>query len=259
MTTAGVLFERSGTAVVPTEHAVGPWSDGRLHGGAVAGLLAELLTSAAAAGQSVASFRAELLGAVPSERFEVRSRCVRRGRRLSVWETELTSQNRVHARASAMLAAPDGGGPDAMLPAPRHGPDDGTTPAPHVTRSSPFFEGIDFRVVQGTIGAAGPASVWARVAHRWFDDCEPSGLARLAGVADVAYGFGLPIEGDEWLAMNLDVGIHLAHQPRGEWILLDATTELGPTGLGVGHAEVADRTGRVGRVTQSVILRRGRP
>ena len=78
------------------------------------------------------------------------------------------------------------------------------------------------------------------------------------GAADTAYGYGLPISSDEWLAMNLDIHVNLVREPVGEWILLDAATEIGTTGVGVGHAQIADLDGRLGRVTQSVLVHAAR-
>ncbi len=255
---SSVLFERAGGALEPTEHALGPWADGRLHGGAVAGLIAELIAPKAGDDQAVAVLRVELFGPVRRERLHAEVGCARPGERLSIWDVSLESGDRVLARGTGLLAAPGDGGPDAVGPAESPGPDQGAAPTRRVARSSPFFEGIEFRVVSGDIGSAGPAAVWTNVSHWWFDDGPPSGLAKLAAVADVAYGYGLPIDSSRWLAMNLDLCLHLLREPRGQWLLLDAETELTPTGVGVGHAAVADLDGRLGRVTQSVVLRAAR-
>lgn len=256
MSTRQVLFERDGDALVPTDRALGPWSDGRLHGGAVAGLLAELVARVTSDDQMVASFRVDLFGPVPSEPLLAESVCVRNGDRLAIWDASLRSAGRTRARATAILSAPPDAGPDAVAALGLPGPDCGTAPSRLVTESSPFFEGIEFAEVRGAIGRAGPTAVWTNVGHWWSDEGPPSALTRLVAAADTVYGYGSPVEGPEWFSMNLDLTVHLLREPRGEWLLLDAETDLSSSGLGVGHARIGDLEGRVGTVSQSVYVRR---
>ncbi len=86
---------------------------------------------------------------------------------------------------------------------------------------------------------------------------DPSGLQRAAAAADFGNGVSQVLP-PEYLFINPDLTIHLARPVEGEWVCLRAATW--PTGQGVGLAESAvwDRSGRVGRSCQSLLLdRRG--
>lgn len=250
-----VLFVRDGDdVVVPTGHARGPWADGRLHGGAVAGLFAELFEAARPSHQEIGALRIELLGPVPDVALRHSVSIARSGRKVSVFDATLSSGSTVHARATATTVGPSSrGGPDAV--APTHIPPPGAgVPAPdRVAASSPFFGAIEYRQIDGVIGEAGPASVWCRVLHRWFAETEPTPLARLMAVADSAYGYGLPVTTRDWLVTNVDLSVHLHRQPVGDWIHFAAAADINASGIGVGYARLADTRGSIGAVAQLVV------
>ena len=63
---------------------------------------------------------------------------------------------------------------------------------------------------------------------------------------------------DERLPGYSDLTINLLRRPVGEWICLDARTELGPNGCGHAESTIYDRQGLIGRALQTLALdRRG--
>jgi hypothetical protein len=53
--------------------------------------------------------------------------------------------------------------------------------------------------------------------------------------------------------------VHLHRQPAGEWIGVDATTVVGPTGAGTVSALLHDEDGHTARSAQALIVRPRRP
>lgn len=221
----------------------------------MAGALAALVEGSDRVGQ-VRRLTVDLLGPVPQRPLRPRVEVVRSGRKVEVVDVALLADDVVVARASGVCirAGRSGGPAGATSPTGAAPPEEGRPATDRVTASSPFFAGIEFRQVSGTIGEPGPTSVWCRVRHRWFDDEEPSGLVRAAAVADSAYGYGQRVRSADWPTVNVDLTVQLLRPPRGEWILVDATTELGEEGIGLGQARLADREHTIGAVTQSVIV-----
>jgi acyl-CoA thioesterase len=73
-------------------------------------------------------------------------------------------------------------------------------------------------------------------------------------MADAASGIGAALDWDRWLFVNVDLGIHLLRPPAGEWMAMDASTTIGPTGMGLCSSTLFDRDGAVGTSTQSLLV-----
>ncbi|MGH3412240.1 MAG: hypothetical protein ACRDPH_04075 [Marmoricola sp.] len=54
--------------------------------------------------------------------------------------------------------------------------------------------------------------------------------------------------------MNTDLTVHVFRPPEGEWVCLEARTELGPGSVGLAAARVSDRRGTVGRSAQALLV-----
>ncbi|HEX3649428.1 MAG TPA: thioesterase family protein, partial [Pseudonocardiaceae bacterium] len=59
----------------------------------------------------------------------------------------------------------------------------------------------------------------------------------------------------QWLFINTELTVHLWRVPGGEWIGLDATSVLGPTGVGLATSTLHDAAGPVGRGAQALLVR----
>ena len=53
-----------------------------------------------------------------------------------------------------------------------------------------------------------------------------------------------------------DLTVYLHRQPEGEWICLDATTDVDPHGAGVAHSRLYDQRGAIGRSLQGLFIDR---
>ncbi len=118
----------------PTEHARGPWDPRALHGGAPAALIAcafERLEPGAEL--PIARLGFELLKPIPLAPLTLRTRIVRKGRRVQELAAELstdlgTGAEELVCRASALRLQPvpgelpsSGQAPPAAMPGPEHG------------------------------------------------------------------------------------------------------------------------------------------
>ena len=64
---------------------------------------------------------------------------------------------------------------------------------------------------------------------------EASPLERMLVMADAASGISHVLDWQQWMFINVELGIHLERLPEGEWMAMDATTRLGPNGAGSVH------------------------
>ena len=89
---------------------------------------------------------------------------------------------------------------------------------------------LDWRFLAGRMGVPGPATAWVRSTMPLYQGQPISGLAQVALIADSASGISAELDWAKWSFLNIDLDIHLARPVRGEWILMDAVTQLGRAG-----------------------------
>jgi hypothetical protein len=83
---------------------------------------------------------------------------------------------------------------------------------------------------------------------------EPSPAQRVAVVADAGNGVSAAVDFRRFSFVNSDLSIHLHRDPIGEWIGMDATTTVHPTGAGLATTTLHDRQGPVGTGNQSLLV-----
>jgi acyl-CoA thioesterase len=54
--------------------------------------------------------------------------------------------------------------------------------------------------------------------------------------------------------INCELTVHLLRPARGEWICLDAATEVAAGGAGLAHSLLSDRDGPVARGAQALLV-----
>jgi acyl-coenzyme A thioesterase PaaI-like protein len=261
----GGPFEPGGTTVVPQPVGRGPWDHDALHGGAVCGLAGwaveqVVAARAPAAELALARLTVELHAMVPARPLEVRTTVARPGRRAQVVDVELFHEGRRVARASSQWVArrPTAGGPGPLAELPPR-PAEAVRPeiAPGVDLPRPGFnaDAIELREVRGSTNAPGPGLSWARVAVDVVAGWPLSPLQRAAVLADVAHtvGWDEPPSGAAFI--NPDATLQLVREPVGEWVLVDAATRAGTSGVGWCEASLADEHGRFGAVLMSLVER----
>jgi hypothetical protein len=253
------LFLPDGEGWMPTEASLGPWGADLLHGGAVSALAISLMEDAADDDYEAVRFSADFVRALPLRRIDVDVREVRKGRRLEVFDSEISSGGRLVARCSLVRVRPERVTLPEGAPAPLSDP---PPDSPEAFHDAPLFDpnrtffvgsGIEMRVPDP--GRFGAGVAWYRLMIPVVPGREPSPTARAAAAAD--FGNGLSGFRNEYIPVafpNADLVMHLGRQPEGEWVRLEATSEWRADGIGLARGELADPNGSIGLSQQSLVL-----
>ena len=62
------------------------------------------------------------------------------------------------------------------------------------------------------------------------------------------------LDWDEWSFLNVDLDVHLARPLVGEWVLMDAATQLGDHGAALARSTLSDTRGVVGSTAATLVL-----
>lgn len=246
---------------MPSGHARGPWDPGQLHGGAPIALLARALERLQTpAPMRVTRLAVEFGAPVPLAPVVPEARIVRGGRRLALAEATLRAAGGdepiLRARATLLrVGAVDlpPAPPDEAMP----GPAEGTPDAWRGGRETEGFHltAIELRVARGAgPSATGPALGWFRLRMPLVAGEDPSPLQRVAAFADFGNGLSRTLEFSTHLFVNTDLTVHLHREPVGEWVALDARTDLDSAGIGQAVSILRDERGRIGVAAQSLFV-----
>lgn len=259
------LFHPDGDRWVPDGLSRGPWSPDAMHGGPVAALLARTAEQVPTPGpMHPARLTIELLRPAPLAPLSATARVVRPGRKVQWVEARLVAGDVEVARATLLRIRQDTipwpatvAGGDASLPhpGPHHaaaerapGADgDGYPPAYHNTAT-------EHRIVRGRWGDLGPTTDWVRLRIPVVPGEEPSGLQRVAAVADFGNGISAAVPYASHLFLNPDLTIVLHRLPATPWVCLDAVTFPERHGVGVAESVLYDERGRIGHAAQTLLL-----
>jgi acyl-coenzyme A thioesterase PaaI-like protein len=243
----------------------GPWDPGMQHGGPPNALVvraAERLAWAAGSADSelvATRMAAEFLAPVPVGELTVRAELVRGGRNVTLVAVTLGADG----------SAPGQGVPRACLQArvwlvrrrdtAAIATDTGakaTPPAgpPSTFLRFPYAETIEWHADRGSPTRSGPAAVWARPRRSLIEGEQLSGLQRVALIADSASGVSAELDWAQWSFPNVDLDIHLVRAVRGEWLHLDARTQVGGDGVALARSTVSDLDGPMGATAQTLVL-----
>jgi Thioesterase-like superfamily len=258
--TPDALWHRDGDRFVPTELTRGPWNPDHQHAGPPAALLARTIEGASGIpdGQT-ARLSYDILGPVPIAPAEVQTRVLRGGRRVEQIDATLSVEGKALMRATAWRMRT---GDSAAIATPE------PPPPPLSEAIAVGFEGwpgddevayrdaLEWHWMSGSFTEPGPACVWTRLKYPLVAGTETSPLERLLVMADAASGVSAMLDWNEWLFVNLDLGIHLERPPRGEWMAMDARTHIGDAGAGLCTSVLSDEFGRVGTSTQTLLVER---
>jgi hypothetical protein len=237
-----------------TEHTVGPWAATDQHAGPPAALLVRALESVLPPADGwLARVSVDLLGPIPVRELAGTARVVRPGRSVQLAEAELAVDGRPVARASGWwhrcgdTVAVATGEPAPELPADAR--------AEERPWSGGYLGAMEWRWTRGNFSEPGPATVWTRMRMPLVEDEEPTPTQRVLATADSGNGAGSALPLRSWLFVNTELTVHLLRPPTGEWVCLDASTEIGPTGGGLAVSRLSDSAGLVGRGAQALLVR----
>jgi len=261
---SAALFTPDGERWVPTDYARGPWDPDALHGGPVAALVAREVERLLPDGpMQVVRLTLELLRPVPVAPLQVVASIVRPGRRVQLIDVAVSADgvDVAWCRALRVGRQPD---PDGQLLSKARNEEAGALPAPpavgrpmaplpHTTRGF-AIQGADLRFVTGAFELLGRSEVWIRLLVPVVPGEVPTPLQRAAGAADFINGVSAVLPFDRYVFINPDLTVHVEREPIGEWICLQAASELGTPGMGVAHATLFDESGSFGRAEQSLVV-----
>ena len=252
------IFEPTSLGLfLPTDAALGPWTEEALHGGPAAMLLArEIERFQPDESMFVTRLTIELLRPVRRNPLAVRHRPVRPGRKVQLVEASLWDAEVEVARATALcIRRTDVDLPETTDPPPHALPDDiGPWTAPY--RAGPAYHstGVEIRAPAGTRGGRAPNWAWIRLRVPLLPGEEPSGLVRVCAAADFPNGISYVVDPGATSYINPDLTVYMHRLPQGEWVLLDARTWLQPGGTGLAEGALYDESGRIGRSVQGLLV-----
>jgi Thioesterase-like superfamily len=250
------FYQRDGDAFVPSELTRGPWDPGAQHAGPPSALLARAVE---APDRLVGRITIEILRPVPLAPLAVSRRVVRPGRAVELVEARLSEaegEQRDIAIATAWRLRRQDGVPTGGLDPPPPGPDHGGAVAFFPTgQDVGYHTAMDYAFVEGAFLEPGPAVVWMRMRQPLVDGEEPSPLVRVLTAADSGNGVSAVLDYRRYVFINTDLTVQLVREPEGEWVCLDAVTRVGPDGVGLAESALSDARGRIGRATQTLLVR----
>lgn len=242
----------------------GPWQPRLQHGGPPSALLvhaAERLAAAASGREDLLAVRlaAEFVGPVPVAPLTITARVDRLSRsavlvRAALRATDEPARTCLQARIWLLAPGEQPPGRDTTS---------GAAPAPECLPefgfdSFPYARHLDWRLASGSGRAPGPAAAWIAARVPLLPGGQYSPLQRTALFADSASGISAELDWAEWSFANVDLDLHLFTAPAGEWLLVDAVTELG-AGVAMTRSRLSDLAGPVGAGLQTLLVRRSSP
>jgi hypothetical protein len=254
------FYERENGFFVATELTRGPWDPGAQHAGPPAALLGYAIERLPEAeGFQIGRITLEILRSVPIAPVRVQARVARPGRRVQMFEAELSDAEGevlVRARAWGIRTAAIEIPADAIVagdppPPPEEGEETGFFPT---GEEHGYHSAMEVRFVSGGFLEPGPAMVWLRMRQPLVAGEEPTPLQRTLVVADVGNGVSASLDFRRFLFINVDLTVQLERMPVGEWVFVDAVTLPQPSGVGTAESVLADREGRIGRGLQTLLV-----
>jgi hypothetical protein len=250
------LFVAANGTYQPTEWAVGPWSPDTLQASAYGALLTRILEAESPPGMLLARLSFDLWRPVTRDPLTPNVTVLREGTKARTVEASLTQCDRPVARCTGVFLRTD---PATTPPTPPRtpppaGPEAGR-PVPQQVRAwSPFFTGVDTRVVEGDLLKPGSASAWFHLERPLIAGEENSPLVHATSAADLCSGISAVVDLRVWTFINADLTVVLWRVPQPPWILLAAETLVGDRGTGVARGVLSDRAGSFGSCEQTLLF-----
>ncbi len=256
------FFHRDGDTFVPTALTIGPWDPGAQHGGPPAALLGRAFEAFGDDPEawSLVRFSGELLRPVPLSACTVEVSALRQGREAEWLEGRLVADGKVRlmARGLRIRRVP------VELPPP-HTP---ALSAPSVKPEErepftfPFFRvpvgyhrAVELRIVEGEWGM-GPVTTWMRLLAPLVDGEADTSWSRVLTMADAANGIVPALTTGDFAFINADLTVHLERPFTGEWLAFAGRSRALPRGVGRVDATLFDEAGEIGRVQESLVVRK---
>ena len=139
---------------------------------------------------------------------------------------------------------------DVAPPAPETG-----RPIPDQARRwSPYFTGVDTRVIEGDLMQPGPAAVWFRHLRPVVAGEADTPLMAAVAAADLGSGIAATVDLRRWSFVNAEMTVYLHRPPAGNWMLNRSTMRLDRRGIGLTTMVLEDTAGPFGAASQSLLI-----
>lgn len=247
--------------LISTAATGGPWSPHAQHGGPPAALLGRALERLEPdLDRVLGRVSMDLLGPVPVGPVSVSAQVLRAGRSVSLREAVLYDETPGPAQGRAVAvgrgwAFPRAeAGPATSADAPAPPPESGHHEEPPDRWHRGYLDAIEWRWLEGSIAAPGRGRVWMRPRLPLVAGEQLSPWQRLLCCVDSASGVSAALDTSLWAFQNTELTVHAVRPPVGEWVLLDAVTELTGTGVGLATSRISDRDGVVGQSSQALLI-----
>ena len=259
---ANALFELEGDTFVPSLLTTGPWQADAMHGGPPAALAGRLAEAQIGDDEFIARLNIELERPVPLVPLTAVVSRRNVSRRVTHIDVALRAGDTVVVSVRALVLQ------RSELPPPQWQQDPGP---PHcladATRvdlpawasdSSPLTyhqHAVEHRMPAGSaFMAPGPAVSWVRLRYPVLGVEPTSGLCRVLAAADFGSGISSIYGAEDGVGLiNADLSVALHRLPIGDFVCVDATTTLDPSGSALCVATLSDEHGSLGVSTQSLL------
>jgi hypothetical protein len=247
------FYDFDGETWTPTKRCRSPWRPNAVNGMALAGVMAHAAEAAPAPGPMLpVRINIDILRPVPFAPFTTQVEMIRPGKKMQVFDVLLVSGGETYVRARVVRARETEGLaaaapiayplPEAVVDAPRH-----------FAPKDPMGELIETRMVAQATAYPSTGALWTR-----FADLAPgiasTGVVHTAMVSDFGGGVSRVADITKYTFANLDISIHLARRPVGEWQLVECTSLVQGAGVGLSNMVLADRLGQFGRAHQTLFI-----
>ena len=237
----------------------GPWHPEHQHAGPPIALVCRAIEHAAAAHglTHIARLTANLLRPVPIGELAIEVATDYAGRNAGHFSARLLAGAKEVARFTALaqreneLPLPEGLQGHPLPLAPKTPEESAPCYFPFAGKHVGYADLVETRIAHGRM-FNGPSAIWFRLRHPLLDQEVPSEYQRVAVAADSGNGISAILDFERYSFVNSDLSVHLLRRPQGEWICLDARTQLGPNGTGLAESTLYDVHGLIGRALQSL-------
>jgi len=251
---AVVEENETGGRYVAAPGTAGPWNAQLQHGGPPSALLVRAAERCVPAHDThLCAVRAavEFVGPVPVGEVTVNASVVRAARTAALVSVTVSAHERVCLHGRVWLVRDR----DTTTLSPSLG-QPVTVPSglPDLGGDFPYHDTIEWQAVRGSMRTPGPGLVWARPLHSLIAGEVMSGLQRVVLIGDSASGISATLDWDVWSFVNVDLDVHLSRPVEGDWVLIDAETDVGPSGSALARSTVSDVLGPVGVTAQTLVI-----
>jgi len=252
---ADAFYVLDGDRAMPSELTRGPWDPSAQHAGPPSALLARAIELCEPReGMRVGRVTVEILAPVPIAPLALSASVVRPGRSVEMLEASLAGPDGDAMRARAWRLATADITADWEQDEPPPGPEDATALEFFATGERVgWHTAMEIVFSGGKFLEPGPATVWMRPRVALVEGEEFTPLQRVMVAADGGNGVSAPLDWSGFIFINADLTVHLLRPPVGEWICLDAVTQV--DGIGMTDTALWDERGRIGRATQTLLVR----